>query len=70
MSDAIITAAVNVVTMLLGYEAVRRSVLSAMHNKVDVQTYSLKVKELHDEINTLRTEVAVLRDRQGRDVQR
>ncbi len=63
MNDQLIQALVTVVSTFFGFEAVRRSVLSRMLNKVDVVTYAAKVTELHDTINALRTRVAILEDR-------
>jgi hypothetical protein len=37
--------------------------MAQMVNKVDVVIYQAKVRELHNQINALTTEVAVLKDR-------
>ncbi len=68
---SVITQFLAVVT---GFEMVRRStthalaahtdnIIKLLQNKVDVVTYQNKVRELHDKINSLEVEVAVLKDR-------
>jgi len=59
----VVQALVTIVTTLFGFEAVRRSVMAQMVNKVDVVIYQAKIRELHNQINALTTEVAVLKDR-------
>lgn len=63
--DVLAHELVGIFTTLFGFEAVRRSVLSAMHNKVDVSIYQAKVTELHGQINSLRERLAVLEEREA-----
>ena len=60
MSDQLVQALVTIVTAFFGYEAVRRSVLTQMHNKVDVVVYQTAVRELHDKINSQNQRITVL----------
>ncbi len=39
---------------------------AALKTKIDLPTYQAKVRELHDHINALAVEVAVLKDREAR----
>ena len=59
MSSELIQALVTIVTTLFGYGAVS----ALLRNKVDVVIYQAKVRELHEQINALTTEVAVLKER-------
>jgi hypothetical protein len=63
--------------VLTGFEMVRRStsaslaehtsnIIKLLQNKVDVVTYQAKVRELHDKINALEVEVAILKDRHAK----
>ncbi len=67
----------TVVTTLYGFRATiahfRVELAEAVRGKVDVAIYSAKVKELHDlrnadreELVALKTEVRILREREGR----
>ena len=63
MNDIVIQSIVTIVSTFYGFAAVKSSVTKLMGNKVDVVIYQAKVRELHDEINTLRTKVAILEER-------
>lgn len=54
---------VTIVSTFFGFAAVSHRFAGQLHNKVDVVIYQAKVKELHDTINELRTELAILKDR-------
>ena len=57
--DQIAQLVVTALTTVWGY----RTVASKLSNYVPVEIYRIKVTELHDQINALKIELAVLKER-------